>query len=153
MLIEIQALTNFNGGFNLPKRMASGIDPKRLSIILAVLEKFLGLQFAQYDVYLNVTGGLKIIEPAVDLAIAFAIWSSFHNVTLPYKCSFIGEIGLTGELRSVSQMEKRSKELTKLGFKTLFLPKKHQKGETEKGVKGYYFDCIRHLFKHLSSYK
>lgn len=153
MMIEIQALTNQNGGFGIPKRMASGIDHKRLSIILAVLEKYLGMQFASHDVYLNVVGGLKVVEPAVDLAIAFAIWSSFHNISVPGKVAFLGEVGLTGELRPASQSEKRLNELEKLGFETIYLADSHKKLAEKPKLQLYYKNNIRSLFKQLASKK
>ena len=121
IIVEIQGLTNYNGGFGIPKRMTSGIDNRKASLVIAVLEKYMGMKLYSYDIYLKTIGGMKIEEPAVDLAIAFAIWSSFYNISLPYKAAFIGEIGLNGELLPVSWAEKRIKELVKLGFEKIYI--------------------------------
>lgn len=122
MLLEVQALTSFTS-FGLPRRTATGIDFNRLTIILAVLEKKVGLQLGSYDVYANLTGGLKISETALDLGIAMAIVSSFKNIVMDPHTVFFGEIGLTGEIRSVSMAEKRVVEAANLGFKTCIMPK------------------------------
>jgi len=153
MVVEIQALTHFSGGFAPPRRMASGIDQKKLSLILAVLEKYLGMQFSTSDVYLNVTGGLKITEPAADLAAAFAVWSSFYNVELPFRAAFVGEIGLTGELRAVGQLEKRVRELEKTGFKKLHTARLRKKFGLATDFDLYCTDTIKAFFQSFSSFK
>ncbi|MDF2700399.1 MAG: radA [Haloplasmataceae bacterium] len=123
ILVEIQALlapTNYNN----PKRTASGIDNNKLSLLLAVLEKRSGYQLQNQDAYIKVTGGVKIVEPATDLAIIMSIVSSYKNKALnPYDV-FIGEVGLTGEVRRVSRIEERCKEAYKMGFKRAFIPNK-----------------------------
>ena len=120
-LVEIQALvakTNFGN----PRRLASGIEYNRLLLILAVLEKIHGLAFGMQDVYLNVAGGLRIDDPSSDLAVAAAVVSSFRNLSIRENTVLLGEIGLSGELRSVGEMEKRIREGLKFGFKRYILP-------------------------------
>ena len=122
-LVEVQALTNYTQ-FGYPKRTASGFDLNRLNIIIAVLERYAGLKLDSSDVYVNVVGGLKLNEPASDLAVAMAIASSKLKKPLPSTMAAMGEIGLSGEIRKVSQMEKRSKEAAKLGFNEIMSPEK-----------------------------
>lgn len=121
LLVEVQALVSFTK-MPYPVRKSTGVDPNRLAIILAVLEKQLGLKLSNYDVYLNVAGGVEVDEPAVDLAIALAVVSSYKNKPLNNKTAVIGEIGLGGEVRSVSQIDQRIKEGEKLGFNSLIIP-------------------------------
>lgn len=119
--VEIQAIvapTNFG----MPRRMAMGIDTQRLNLLTAVLEKKLEIPLFSYDIYVNVAGGLKITEPASDLAIAMAIVSSFKNIPLDSDTVFIGEIGLLGEIRAVGNLESRLKEAQNLNFKKSFYP-------------------------------
>lgn len=127
VMVELQALV-CSTSFPSPRRMATGFDHNRLSLIIAVLEKRNGLFLQTQDVYLNVAGGVKLDEPAVDLAVAISIASSFRDCpTEPYDAAF-GEIGLTGEVRGVSRVEQRVKEAEKLGFKRIILPEKSLKG-------------------------
>jgi DNA repair protein RadA/Sms len=100
-----------------------GMDSARVSLIAAILEKHMQISLAQHDLFFNVAGGLKLSEPACDLAAAAAIWSSFANFAIPNGWLFIGELGLTGEVRRVSQPEARIEEAKKLGFKTVVVPK------------------------------
>lgn len=134
ILVELQALispTNFPS----PRRMATGFDHNRLTMIMAVLEKRNGMFLQNQDAFLNVAGGVKLIEPAVDLAVAVCIVSSFRDqATEPYDVCF-GEIGLTGEVRAVSKSEQRVKEAFKLGFKRAIVPAQGLKGWTPpKGI-------------------
>jgi DNA repair protein RadA/Sms len=127
VLVELQALVSPTN-FPSPRRMATGYDHNRLSLIIAVLEKRNGLFLQTQDVYLNVAGGVKLDEPAVDLAVAVSIASSFRDCpTQPFDAIF-GEIGLTGEVRGVSRVDQRVKEAEKLGFKRVILPQKSLKG-------------------------
>ncbi|MCC2685995.1 MAG: repair protein RadA [Paenibacillaceae bacterium] len=127
VLVELQALVSPTN-FPTPRRMSTGVDYNRLSLIIAVLEKRVGLFLQSQDAYLNVAGGVKLDEPAVDLAIAVSIASSFRDQpTKPYDVVF-GEIGLTGEVRGVSRVDQRVKEAQKLGFKRVILPEKSLKG-------------------------
>jgi DNA repair protein RadA/Sms len=120
VLVEIQALAA-RAGYGTPQRVASGVDPRRLALLLAVLEKRSGLPLSQLDVFVNVAGGLRLTEPAGDLAIAAAIASSVYDVALPRGAVFIGELGLGGEIRSVSQAERRLAEAAQLGMTVAFV--------------------------------
>lgn len=122
MLTELQALvspTNFGN----PRRMAAGFDNNRLTLLLAVMEKKIGLKMANADVYLNVVGGLKVDDRASDFAVAMSIASSYLAKDLPESTAYIGEISLTGEIRPVSSLDKRVSECMKMGFKNVVIPK------------------------------
>lgn len=118
LLLEVQALTNPTI-FGYPKRTANGLDINRLQLIAAVLQKYLKMNLNAQDIFANVIGGFKLSEPSVDLSVAMAIISSFKKIPLPEKSVFLGEIGLSGELRPASHLEKRIKEASKLGFDTI----------------------------------
>jgi len=122
LLVEIQALTNPTS-FGLPRRTANGIDFNRLLLLTAVLTKRLGLKLGNQDIMVNVAGGLKIGEPAADLGIAMAIASSFRDVAVDPELVAVGEVGLSGELRAVSQLDRRVNEAARLGFKRCLVPK------------------------------
>jgi DNA repair protein RadA/Sms len=122
LLVEIQALTTTTS-FGLPRRTANGIDFNRLLLLVAVLSKRVGLKLGTQDVFVNVVSGLRINEPAADLGVAAAIASSFRGVPIPDDCVMLGEVGLSGELRSVGQAEKRLKEAAKLGFSRCIVPR------------------------------
>ena len=126
MLVEIQALLAPTA-FGMPRRTGIGVDYNRMALLMAVLEKRAGLHISNYDAYINVVSGIKIDEPAVDLGIALAIASNFKNVPLPKDLVVVGEIGLTGEIRSVNSLEKRVKEAEKMGFKTFVVPESGKK--------------------------
>jgi DNA repair protein RadA/Sms len=121
ILVEIQALV-VPTTLTIPRRVGNGIDYNRLQLLVAILAKRLGLPLWSSDVYINVVGGLTLSEPAADLGIALAILSSSRNKALDPKMVAIGELGLLGELRKVSDMEKRIKEAKKLGFNTVISP-------------------------------
>ncbi len=121
ILAEIQALVS-KSVYPNPKRMAAGLDYNRASIIITVLEKRTGLNLAMQDSYINVTGGIKLDEPATDLAVAAAVASSAMNIPLPQDMAYFGEVGLTGELRTVTQAARRIAEIEKMGFKRCMLP-------------------------------
>ncbi|WP_068777649.1 DNA repair protein RadA [Paenibacillus sp. FJAT-26967] len=129
VLVEIQALVSTTN-FPSPRRMATGIDHNRLSLIMAVLEKRVGLFLQSQDAYLNVAGGVKLDEPAVDLAVAISIASSFKEMPTQAYDAVFGEIGLTGEVRGVSRIDQRVKEAQKLGFRRVIMPEKSLKGWT-----------------------
>jgi len=122
LLVEIQALTSTTS-FGLPRRTANGIDLNRLLLLSAVLSKRLGLRLSDQDIFINVVGGLRINEPAADLAVALAIASSYHNRPVPADLVIVGEIGLSGELRSVGQVSRRLNEAARLGFRRCLVPK------------------------------
>ena len=126
LLIELQALTT-PSVFGMPRRNANGIDYNRLTLLIAVLEKKAGLLLGNQDVYLNVVGGIRVNEPALDLAIVLAAASSFKNISIPKDFVAFGEVGLTGEVRSINMIEKRLKEAEKLGFKTCIIPENNKK--------------------------
>jgi DNA repair protein RadA/Sms len=134
VLVELQALvatTNFPS----PRRTATGIDHNRLVLIMAVLEKRLGLFLQNQDAYINVAGGLKLDEPAVDLAIAISLVSSFRDIPSGAADVVFGEVGLTGEVRAVSRVEQRVREAEKLGFRRVIVPEKSLKGwQPPKGI-------------------
>lgn len=121
LLVEIQALV-CHSNFGIPRRQTTGTDFNRVNLLMAVLEKRSGLQLGSCDAYVNITGGMKIQEPAVDLGIAIAILSSFKNQALSPKLVAFGEVGLSGEVRSVSQARQRVAEAGKLGFETCIVP-------------------------------
>ncbi len=121
LLVEIQALTSTTS-FGLPRRTANGIDFNRLLLLVAVLSKRVGMRLHDQDVFVNVVGGLRVNEPAADLGVAVAIASSFRDVAAAHDLAIMGEIGLSGELRSVSQAAKRLNEAWRLGFKRCLLP-------------------------------
>ena len=134
ILVEIQALISPTS-FGNPRRMATGIDHNRVSLIMAVLEKRVGLLLQNQDAYLKVAGGVKLDEPAIDLAVAVSIASSFRDTPPNPADCFIGEVGLTGEVRRVSRIEQRVKEAAKLGFKRMIIPEANADGWTiPKGI-------------------
>lgn len=121
LLVEVQALTNPTS-FGLPRRTANGVDFSRLLLVTAVLSKRIGLKLGNQDIIVNVTGGLRIGEPAADLGIALAIASSFRDTPVNPQLVAMGEVGLSGELRSVTQLERRVNEAARLGFKRCLVP-------------------------------
>lgn len=122
MLIEIQALVS-SAVYGTPQRSATGFDTKRLNMLLAVLEKRAGFQLGAKDVFLNITGGIRVDDPAIDLAVICAILSSNMDVSLPDNCLFAGEVGLSGEIRAVNRIEQRILEAEKLGYDVIFVSK------------------------------
>jgi len=121
ILVEAQALVT-STSYGVPQRSATGFDYKRLQMLLAVLEKRLGLGLGQYDVFVNIAGGVRVDDPAVDLAVAAAIVSSFRDIPADSRTVMVGEIGLGGEIRAVAQIDQRIAEAAKLGFETFVLP-------------------------------
>jgi DNA repair protein RadA/Sms len=122
LLVEIQALTTPTS-FGLPRRTANGVDFSRLLLVIAVLTKQAGLKLSHQDIITNVTGGLKVSEPAVDLGIALSIASSFRDVRIDPELVVMGEVGLSGELRAIAQTERRLAEAARLGFKRCLIPR------------------------------
>lgn len=129
VLVEVQALVS-QTAFGNPRRTATGVDHNRVSMLMAVLEKRLGLYLSSYDAFVNVAGGVRLDEPAVDLGVALAIASSYKEQGMPPGDVYIGEIGLTGEVRGVSRMEQRIREAKKLGFTRCIIPQKNAQGWT-----------------------
>lgn len=122
LLLELQALTT-HSYYNIPRRVTTGVDINRLNLLLAVIEKVCGISLGTQDVYINVVGGIKVNEPAADLAVAMAIISSYKGKALNNDSVFIGELALTGEVRQIVNLEKRIKEAIKLGYKTIYTTK------------------------------
>ena len=125
MLIELQALCS-TAVYGTPQRSTTGFDTRRLNMLLAVLEKRCGFRLGQKDVFLNVTGGLKVDDPGLDLAVIAAILSSNGDAPITGKVCFAGEVGLTGEIRPITRVEQRIKEAEKLGFETIYISGHHQ---------------------------
>ena len=121
MLMEVQGLVT-ETSFGMPRRQASGMDYNRLNLLLAVLEKRAGFQMSRYDAYVNITGGMKVTEPALDLAVLAAIVSSFRGIVVGADTIVFGEVGLSGEVRAVAQADERIREAVKLGFSRVILP-------------------------------
>jgi DNA repair protein RadA/Sms len=142
LLVEVQALVAPTS-YGVPQRTATGFDSKRLQMILAVLEKRAGLRLGQYDVFVNVAGGVRIDEPAADLGMAVAIASSLRDTPVRADAAIIGEIGLGGEIRSIHQMEKRLAEARKLGFTCCVVPCRNvQNARVAPGIKLIEVDTI-----------
>lgn len=133
ILIELQALV-VPTPFGLPRRTAQGVDANRVSLLVAVMEKRLGIHLNNQDIFLNIAGGMKVEEPSIDLGVIASISSSFKNQMIDPQMVVFGEVGLGGEVRGVSQSEVRVKEASRLGFRRCLLPKQNQ--EKMKGVKG-----------------
>lgn len=126
LLVEVQALVSPTN-FGMPRRTSAGADYNRVNLLMAVLEKKLGMQLGNYDSYVNIAGGIKVSEPALDLGIIIAIASSFKNINVDEKTIIMGEVGLTGEVRGISLCDKRIIEAEKLGFTKCIIPKANMK--------------------------
>jgi DNA repair protein RadA/Sms len=126
ILIEVQALVT-ETSYGFPQRTSMGYDIKRLNILIAVLEKKLGLYLNKYDIFVNVAGGVKIDETAVDLAIASSIYSSYKDIPVDSETVVLGEVGLAGEVRTISGIDRRINEADKLGFKKIIIPKNNMR--------------------------
>ncbi len=142
LLVEVQALVS-RSNFGMPERKVSGVDYNRVAMIIAVLEKRTGLLIGGHDIFVNVIGGVKVDEPAADLGIAIAIASSFKDITIPGDTIIVGELGLGGEVRGVSQLDSRLKEAERLGFKNAIIPKDNTKDAS--GVKALIINGISSL--------
>lgn len=146
LMVEVQALVS-PATYGTPQRTANGYDHKRLNMLLAVLEKRAGLKLSTRDVFVNIAGGLKIADPAVDLAMAAAIISSYLDVTITAHTCFAGEIGLAGEIRPVSRAEQRISEANRLGYKNIFT---HVKGQSSTPLRNI-GDLIKTIGKHTTT--
>ena len=122
MLIESQALVSISA-YGTPQRSATGFDTKRMNMLLAVLEKRCGFKLSAKDVFLNITGGLRVEDPAIDLGVVVAIISSHEDMPVDSKTCFAAEVGLSGEIRAVNRIEQRIAEAEKLGFERIFISK------------------------------
>lgn len=148
IMVEVQALV-CQTNFNMPRRTAAGTDYNRVNLLLAVVEKRLGLQLASCDAYINVAGGMKINEPALDMSIILAVMSSYKNRPLDGKTIAFGEVGLTGEVRSVNQAEQRVIEAMKMGYETCILPQVNKEVIDIKGIKLIGIKTLRDLSQFL----
>ena len=151
VLVEIQALIAPTS-FGNPRRMATGIDHNRVSLIMAVLEKRVGFMLGAYDAYLKVAGGIKLDEPAIDLGVAISIASSFRDQPSNPTDVVFGEVGLTGEIRRVSRVEQRIQEAAKLGFKRVIIPERNIGGWTApKGIEVIGVSLVAEALDHILS--
>jgi DNA repair protein RadA/Sms len=148
MLVEVQALAA-RAGFGTPQRVANGIDGRRLAMLLAVLEKRVGIPFGQLDVFVNVAGGLRLVEPAGDLAVAAALVSSVHDRPLPAGAVFIGEVGLGGEIRPVSQTDRRVAEAERMGLTTAYLASRGTRRENGRAIRTIAAPTVAALLERL----
>ena len=149
LLIEVQALTS-SAAYGTPQRSSTGFDSRRLNMLLAVLEKRIGFKLLTKDVFLNIAGGLKVNDPAIDLAVLVAVLSSSMDISLPTDCCMTVEVGLAGEIRPVNRIDQRIGEARKLGFSRILIPA-GQKHQTVKGIEvvevARVTDAVRMLFK------
>jgi DNA repair protein RadA/Sms len=148
ILLEVQGLAA-KAGFGTPQRVATGFDGRRLALLLAVLDKRAGLSFAQLDVFLNVVGGVRVQEPAGDLAVAAALASSVYDKPLPPGAVFIGEVGLGGEIRSVGQMERRIAEAEKMGMTLAYVSARSVPRRASRSIRVEGVNAIDDLFRAL----
>ncbi|CAN5918066.1 DNA repair protein RadA [soil metagenome] len=148
ILIEVQGLAA-KAGFGTPQRVAKGYDGRRLALLLAVLDKRAGLSFGQLDVFLNVVGGVRLQEPAGDLAVAAALASSVYDRSLSTDAVFIGEVGLGGEIRPVSQAERRLAEAANMGMRTVYLAERAVPARVPKGLRAVGVRTIAEMFERV----
>jgi len=149
-LIEVQALVS-TAAYGTPQRSSTGFDLRRLNMLLAVLEKRAGFRIGTKDVFLNIAGGIKVNDPAIDLAVIIAVLSSSMDISLPKEVCFAGEIGLSSEIRPVNRIDQRISEAEKLGFKHIFIPKNNSKGlDTSKfKIKIHFVSKVGQVFQTL----
>lgn len=150
-MVEVQALVS-TAAYGTPQRSVTGYDQRRLNMILAVLEKRARFKLGQKDVFLNMAGGLKVVDPAIDMAVVAAIMSSNFDISVYKKTCFIGEVGLSGEIRTVTRIDQRVAEVEKLGFDAVVIPKDNLKGVKDKfKIKvvevGKIEELLRYLFE------
>lgn len=148
-LVETQALVS-SAAYGTPQRSVTGFDQRRLNMLLAVLEKRARFRLAQKDVFLNIAGGMKVADPALDVPVVAAVMSSNFDIALSDRIAMIGEVGLSGEIRTVTRIEQRVEEAAKLGFETIYIPKGNLKGSRSKyKINIVEVSKVEELFKHL----
>ena len=148
-LVEVQALVS-SAAYGTPQRSVTGYDQRRLNMLLAVLEKRAKFRLGQKDVFLNIAGGLKVTDPALDMAVVAAVMSSNFDVSIPRRAAFAGEVGLSGEIRTVTRMESRVAEAEKLGFEKIFIPKGNLRGSKDNyKIKIVEVGCVHDLLRAL----
>jgi DNA repair protein RadA/Sms len=152
MLIETQALVS-SAAYGTPQRSSTGFDTKRLNMLLAVLEKRSGFRLATKDVFLNIAGGIKVDDPAIDLAVVAAVLSSNEDLPVDSKSCFAAEVGLSGEIRAINRIDQRISEAEKLGFERIFISKYNLKGLDPKRFSIHIIPIkkITDLYTHLFS--
>jgi DNA repair protein RadA/Sms len=148
LLIETQALVSA-AVYGTPQRNSNGYDAKRLNMLLAILEKKCGLRMGLQDVFVNIAGGLRIEDPGIDLGIVAAIVSSYESMPISSKICFVGEVGLSGEIRAVSRIEQRISEAEKLGFETVYLSKFNKLPKTSLKINIVEVAKLDELLQHL----
>ena len=150
ILIEVQALV-CQSNLGIPRRTAAGIDFNRVNLLMAVLEKRAGLHLGVCDAYVNIAGGIKMNEPAVDLGVCLAIASSYRDWVIDDRLLAFGEVGLSGEVRAVSMAEQRVQEAKKLGFEKVILPRVCQKSADKvKGIEKVYVGTVKEAIGYIS---
>jgi DNA repair protein RadA/Sms len=151
LLVEVQALVSTSSSIGMPRRMATGFDHNRMSLLIAIMEKRLDLNLQGEDIFVNLAGGIKITEPALDLAVAAAIASSFRDKVIDPSIVLIGEVGLTGEVRSVMQLDARIIESKRLGFKRCIIPHsaKQAKNLPDQGIELHFVKNLSEVFDQL----
>ncbi|HEY4784405.1 MAG TPA: DNA repair protein RadA [Bacteroidales bacterium] len=148
-LIEVQSLVS-TAAYGMPQRSSTGFDSRRLNMLLAVLEKRAGFKLAAKDVFLNITGGIKVDDPAIDMAVISSVLSSNLDLYIDHQYCFAGEVGLSGEIRPVSRIEQRIKEAEKLGFKKIYISKANRSGLNVKfKIEIVSVGKVEHLFQNL----
>jgi DNA repair protein RadA/Sms len=149
ILVEIQALVA-STSFGMPRRTAIGVDGNRVSLLVAVLDKIGGLHLGNHDIFVNVAGGVRLAEPAVDLGVVAAIASSFLDRPVDPKTVVFGEVGLTGEIRGINQMEIRVREAARMGFARCVVPRTQLRGGPRvEGIELVRVDHIRGLMEQI----
>ncbi|MBT3365953.1 MAG: DNA repair protein RadA [Nitrospina sp.] len=151
LLVEVQALVSTSSSIGMPRRMSTGFDHNRMSLLIAIMEKRMELNLQGEDIFVNLTGGIKITEPALDLAVAAAIAGSFQDKVIDPLTVLVGEVGLTGEVRSVMQLDARIIEAKRLGFKRCIIPHsaKNVKSLPDEGVELIFVKNLSEVFEHL----
>jgi len=148
-LVEVQALVS-SAAYGTPQRSVTGFDQRRLNMLLAVLEKRARFKLGQKDVFLNIAGGLKVTDPALDLAVVAAVMSSNFDVSVPRNTAFAGEVGLSGEIRTVTRIDQRVSEAAKLGFDTIYIPAGNLKGIHDNfNIKIIEVNKVTDVFRHI----
>jgi len=145
LMVEVQALVTASNSIGMPRRMATGFDQNRMTLLIAIMEKRLGMNFSGEDIFVNIAGGIKISEPANDMGVATAIAGSFKNQIVDMHTVLIGEVGLTGEVRSVMQLEPRILEAERLGFKRCLIPHNARKGKSLSSSSGIELCFVKNL--------
>ena len=151
LLVEVQALGSTSSSIGMPRRMATGFDHNRMSLLIAIIEKRMEFQLQGEDIFVNLAGGIKITEPALDLAVVAAIAGSFRDKVIDPLTVLVGEVGLTGEVRTVMQLEARIIEARRLGFKRCVIPysAKKIKNLPDEGIELLFVKNLAELFEHL----